>query len=47
MLELKPIEDYDIFNQRFWIVKGLGVFKTEEEAKEARRKAGLVIDEEE
>ena len=38
----------DIFPERkFWAVKGLGVFKTEEEAKEARRKAGLVTDEEE
>lgn len=38
----------DIFPERkFWIVKGLGVFKTKEEAEEARRKAGLVTDEEE
>lgn len=38
----------DIFPERkFWAVKGLGVFKTKEEAEDARRKAGLVADEEE
>lgn len=38
----------DIFpEQKFWAVKGVGLFKTREEAEEARRKAGLVTDEEE
>lgn len=46
MLEQRLIEDY-FPQQIFWVVKGLGVFKTEEEAKEARRRAGLVTDEEE
>jgi len=46
MLEQRLIEDY-FPQQIFWVVKGLGVFKTKEEAEEARRKAGLVTDEEE
>ena len=49
LIAIKKVERIeDIFpEQKFWVVTGLGVFKTREEAEEARRKAGLVTDEEE
>ena len=49
LIAIKKVERIeDIFpEQKFWVVKGVGVFKTKEEAEEARRKAGLVADEEE
>lgn len=49
LIAIKKFEWIDeIFPERkFWAVKGLGIFKTKEEAEEARRKAGLVTDEEE
>ena len=49
IIAIKKFEVSDeIFPERkFWAVKGLGVFKTKEEAEDARRKAGLVADEEE
>ena len=49
IIAIKKFEVSDeIFPERkFWAVKGLGVFKTKEEAEDARRKAGLVVEEEE
>lgn len=49
LIAIKKFEVIDeIFpEQKFWAVKGLGIFKTKEEAEEARRKAGLDTDEEE
>lgn len=49
LIAIKKVERIeDIFpEQKFWAVKGVGLFKTWEEAEEARRKAGLDTDEEE
>lgn len=49
LIAIKKVERIeDIFpEQKFWAVKGVGLFKTREEAEEARRKAGLDTDEEE
>ena len=49
LIAIKKVERIDdpSLRRQLWAVKGVGLFKTKEEAEEARRKAGLVADEEE
>lgn len=49
LVAIKKVERIDdpSLRRQLWAVKGVGLFKTKEEAEEARRKAGLDTDEEE
>lgn len=49
LIAIKKVERIDdpSLRRQLWAVKGVGLFKTKEEAEEARRKAGLDTDEEE
>ena len=49
LIAIKKVERIDdaSLRRQLWAVKGVGLFKTKEEAEEARRKAGLDADEEE
>lgn len=49
LIAIKKFEwiDDPSLRRQLWAVKGVGLFKTKEEAEEARRKAGLDTDEEE